>query len=234
MGCAVGAVGAALWSVLVLVSPANWVISGRAGNPFTNPISFGDTALLLGFLSAVPRRECIAALRWDRALRMAGLFCGCFAPFITGCRDGWIAVPMMLWLLTIHLRRQHAIPPGLRIGMVVVVTLCLTGIASTPIFHEQMAAAISDFDKISQGDGGTSIGMRLQLWEAAWTPFKEHPVWGIGRGRLEESLRQMADQERASEQIVNAHAHNEISSTPAELGAVGLVVLLVLYIGSSY
>lgn len=234
IGCAIGAVSAAGWSVLVLVSPADWVISGRAGNPFTNPIPFGDTAILLAFMSAAPRRESGSSPAWERALRLFGLACGLFASFVSGSRGGWIAVPIMLWLLTMHLRRQHTVSPGLRISAIVIMTLGLTGIASTPMFHERMNAAISDFDKMAHGDASTSIGMRLQLWEASWTLFQEHPVLGVGRGRLEASLQEMADQGRISGQIVNAHAHNEIFSTMAEMGSVGLIALLLLYFGSSY
>lgn len=233
IGCALGAVSAACWSVLVLVSPADWVISGRAGNPFTNPIPFGDTAILLAFMSAAPRREG-SAPTWERALRLFGLACGLFASFVSGSRGGWIAVPIMLWLLTMHLRRQHNVSPGLRISVIVIMTLGLTGIASTPMFHERMNAAISDFDKMAHGDASTSIGMRVQLWEASWTLFTEHPVLGVGRGRLEASLQEMADQGRISAQIVNAHAHNEIFSTMAEMGSIGLIALFLLYFGSSY
>jgi O-antigen ligase len=233
MGCAIGALGAAGWSLLVLISPPEWVLSGRAGNPFTNPIPFGDTALLLAFLAAVPRRQAMIPPAWERLVCILGLAAGCFASYVSGSRGAWIALPVMLWLLVSHLRWQRSVTRGVRIGLAVVATLGLMGLATTPIVQGRIADAVSDFHRMERGDVGSSIGMRLQLWEASWEIFMENPLLGVGRGQLDTGLRSLAEQGRASAEIVNAHAHNELFSTLAEMGLLGVVALLLLYFGSA-
>ena len=50
-GFVLGALGTGAWAAYATFHPAGAPFQGRLGNSFTNPIPFGDTALLLGFLS---------------------------------------------------------------------------------------------------------------------------------------------------------------------------------------
>lgn len=231
-GCVTGAIAACGWSLVILVSPADWVLSGRAGNPFTNPIPFGDTALVLGFMGAIGLAERDRP-HWDQALRVLGLVAGCYASYASESRGGWLAIPVMLWVLFMRFDMARLQPRRVLAAFAASLALCVVAGANTPVVQSRFAAAASDIQLLGQGQANTSIGLRLQLWQASWQLFTEHPVLGVGKGRLESSLREMAQTGRASAAIVHPHSHNEIFSTLAEMGALGLAALLLLYGGTT-
>ncbi|AGW89223.1 O-antigen ligase family protein [Cupriavidus necator] len=233
-GCVVGAFCAAGWSVISIVAPENWVISGRAGNPFTNPIPFGGTALVLGFMGVIPLGDDTRRPGWEWALRLLGLLAGCYASYASGSRGSWIAVPVMLWLFAGRFSRVHRPTPVWRIAGVLLLALGLSGLASTNVVQQRFHEAVSDFHRMAMGDENNSIGLRMQLWRASWELFQEHPVLGVGKGRLKESLEVMASQGRTAAEIIHPHAHNEVFSTLAQMGLIGLAALLLLYVGSAY
>lgn len=230
-GCVAGAIGAALWSVYVLLWPESWVLSGRAGNPFTNPIPFGDTALVLGFMGAIPLAEGDRS-RTEKTLRVIGLVAGCFAAYESESRGGWLAIPILLWVMVNRFTMAHRQPRAAVIGFLVATLIGLGAAATTPVVQTRLAAATSDIEKLMDGDADTSVGLRVQLWTASWQLFTEQPAFGVGKGRLESSLRELAGEGRASYAIVHPHAHNEIFSTMAEMGVLGLAALFLLYAGS--
>lgn len=231
-GCVIGALGACFWSVLILFSPAEWVMSGRAGNPFTNPIPFGDTALVLGFMGAIPLAE-RGRPRWELVLRLLGLAAGCYASYASESRGGWIAIPVMLWVLLCRFDLARMRPRRLMLVFAASLTLGAMAALNTPVVQSRIAAATSDFERLAHGDADTSIGLRLQLWQAAWTLFEREPALGVGKGTLKDSLQGLAERGEASPAIIHPHAHNELFSTLAEMGLLGLAVLLLLYYGST-
>lgn len=231
-GCVAGALGACFWSLLIVVSPEEWVLSGRAGNPFTNPIPFGDTALVLGFMGAIGLAE-RGRPHWEQVLRVLGLTAGCYASYASESRGGWLAIPIMLWVLFMRFDLARVQPRRVLAAFAASLAIGVGAGASTPVVQARLAATMSDLDRLSQGDANTSIGLRLQLWQASWQLFDANPLLGVGKGNLEESLAAMAEAGRASTAIVHPHAHNELFSTVAEMGVLGLLALVMLYVGST-
>ncbi|QBQ98100.1 O-antigen ligase family protein [Paraburkholderia pallida] len=229
-GCALGALAASAW-VIVDRPPGGWSDTERLSNYYTNAIPFGDTALLFAFLA-------VFTFGWDRKLRplalvvkLAALVAGGFVSYLSGTRGGWIAVPVFALLLGVqygwfsHWKR-------------VVVTLALLAVAAGALFstsgiRHRVAEAGSDFALMQRGDKDTSVGLRLQLWNASVTLFERHPVYGVGKGHLEQALGELAQHGEASQQIVNERAHSDFFSAIAEMGAVGAATLLLLYFGTS-
>ncbi|MDR3097281.1 MAG: O-antigen ligase family protein [Paraburkholderia sp.] len=229
-GCALGALAASAW-VFVDRPPGGWNDADRLSNYYTNAIPFGDTALLFAFLA-------VFTFGWDRKARplalivkLAALVAGGFVSYLSGTRGGWIAVPVFALLLGVqygwfsHWKR-------------VVVTLVLLAAAGGALFstngiRHRVADAGSDFALMQRGDKDTSVGLRLQLWNASVTLFERHPVYGVGKGHLKEALGDLAQHGEASPQIVNERAHSDFFSAIAEMGAVGAATLFLFYFGTS-
>lgn len=77
---------------------------------------------------------------------------------------------------------------------------------------------------------GTPIGLRFEMWRAAWDMFLEHPLLGVGTGAFSEVARQLARQGR----IVPAaaqydHPHSDYMDALSGRGIVGFVSLLALF-----
>jgi O-antigen ligase len=82
-----------------------------------------------------------------------------------------------------------------------------------------------------KGEDYTATGLRLQLYDASRMIFERHPVWGVGKGHLVDELGVMAKRGEVKAEIVNERAHSDFFSTLAEMGAVGVICLLLLYYG---
>lgn len=229
-GCALGALAASAW--LFIAPPAgDWSDTVRLSNYYTNPIPFGDTALLFAFLSVI-------TFGWDHrhrafalAVKLTGLFAGGVASYLSGTRGGWIAVPAFLILI------------GMQYGWftqwkrVVVATACIVAcvaaLLSTDRIHERFVSATRDITLLQHGNEDTSVGVRLQLWSAAITLFEEHPVYGVGKGHLMSAYGELVERGMARRGIVNERAHSDFFSAIAEMGAIGAASIFVVYFGTS-
>jgi O-antigen ligase len=227
-GCAGGALGAAAWAFISGIHNT-WSEMNRLGNYYTNPIPFGNTALLLGFLA-------LLSIRWDTShrrlavvVKVCALLAGCYASYLSGARGGWLALPLLIWLAAANFGwTRHWV------RLLIVTGVFVAGVAALPSTHvvqQRLHDTASDFTQLERGNGDTSIGLRLQLWRASMHIFEENPVLGIGKGRLRSALQGLADTGQASQVIVNERAHSEFFSTIAELGVIGVACLALVYWG---
>ena len=228
-GCAAGAIFVAVRGAIVLHTHAVWTDADRLQNTYTNPIPFGDTVLLLGFLSAFTLGWDGPRNRWALALKLVALACGIYASYLSGTRGGWLAIPFFIVLLGLQYRWfSHRKSTVLAI---VAVLACAAAVMTNSRIEHRLDEVSTDMTRMHQGDGDTSLGLRLQLWEASGTLFTRHPVYGVGKGRLVVALRDLAQQGEVSTAIVNERAHSDFFSTLAELGGIGVVCLLLFYFG---
>ncbi|MCC8400973.1 O-antigen ligase family protein [Paraburkholderia sp. MMS20-SJTN17] len=227
-GCAAGALAVASWAI-INQPPGGWTDANRLNNPYTNAIPFGDTSLLLGFLA-------VFTLGWDNprdwrvlAPRVLALVSGGYASFLSGSRGGWLAVPVFVVLLGMqyHWFTQKK---RLLIAMLAIV-IAAGGLLSTGRVQKRLAEVPNDVSMMHRGENHTSTGLRLELWNASLMMFSRHPVWGIGKGHLVDELGAMAKRGEAKAEIVNERAHSDFFSTLAEMGAVGVICLLLFYYG---
>ncbi len=229
-GFVAGALGVGVWAVYAHYHPAVWVQPGRLGNSFTNPIPLGDTALLLGFLAIVSIRRGRHAHSAEVAIKIAAFLLGGYASYLSGSRGGWVAVPLLLWT-TFGGRHWLA---GRRARMVLGCTIVASFVvfASGSLVGQRFNAIISDVQELHQGNIDTSVGLRLELWRASALLYSRYPVFGVGRGRLEDALNGLAQRAEAPRAIVNPGAHSDFFSTLSQMGTVGVVALLLLYVGT--
>ena len=227
-GCAVGALAVGVWA-FVDQPPGGWTDANRLNNSYTNAIPFGDTALLLAFLS-------VFTLGWDnprdwRVLlpRVLALVSGGYASFLSGSRGGWIAVPVFVALLGMQ---YHWFTHKKRLVIAtLVIVIGAGGLLSTERVQKRLAEVPNDVLLMHKGEDFTATGLRLQLWNASRMIVERHPVWGVGKGHLVNELGAMARRGEVKAEIVNERAHSDFFSTLAEMGAVGVVCLLLFYYG---
>jgi O-antigen ligase len=229
-GCAAGALAVGIWA-LIDQPAGGWTDANRLNNSYTNAIPFGDTALLLAFLS-------VFTLGWDKprdwrvlGLRLLALVAGGYASYLSGTRGGWLAVPVFVVLLGFQYQ-WFAHKKRLLIATLAI-AIAAGSLLSTERIQKRISEANSDVSMLHQGDDYTSLGLRLQLWSASRQIFEHHPVYGIGKGHLVDELGVMAKRGEVKAEIVNERAHSDFFSTLAEMGAVGVVALLLFYYGIS-
>ena len=229
-GCAFGAIGAGLWALDSAIHMTASEVE-RLGNDYTNPIPYGNTALLLGFLSAM-------SIRWDdrhRGLailvKLLGLVGGVYASYLSGTRGGWLAIPLFLVLCSLNFgwirQKRHWL------AAVAIAVIAMAALLATPNGRGRLMATQADLMRLEQGApaADSSIGARLQLWRASLRLFEAHPALGVGKGKLKSSLQEMANAGEVSPLVVNQRAHSAFFSTIAELGSAGVLCLLLMYVG---
>ncbi|MEC5406976.1 O-antigen ligase family protein [Paraburkholderia sp. MPAMCS5] len=229
-GCAAGALAVGIWAVIDQ-PVGGWTDANRLNNSYTNAIPFGDTALLLAFLS-------VFTLGWDgprdwlvAGARLVALAAGGYASYLSGTRGGWLALPVFVVLLGM----QYQWFAHRKRLLVATLAIVIAGgaLLSTERIQKRISQVTTDFSMLHQGKDYTSVGLRLQLWDASRMIFTHHPIYGVGKGHLANELGTMAKHGEVKSEIVNERAHSDFFSTLAEMGAVGVACLLLFYYGSS-
>ena len=76
---------------------------------------------------------------------------------------------------------------------------------------------------------GTSVGLRFEMWRAAWHMFLEHPVLGIGTGAFYEDVQQMAGHGLIAPPVAQYdHPHSDYFDALSSRGILGLLALFAL------
>ncbi|GAA5235421.1 O-antigen ligase family protein [Verticiella sediminum] len=201
----------------------------RPEPPFATAITFGNLSLLMGLcawlalgwrLSRMPRLEAL--------LKVAAGFCGVYASFLSQSRGGWLALPavalMLLLLWRGHWRAKT-------IGALASLAF-LGGIyLGSPMVQQRVAQASTELVDYLQGrHTDSSVGLRLQFWEASLEMFASRPMTGVGPQNVRAGF-----QARASAGELDAaaarftHSHNDVLWAMAGLGLPGLLALFALY-----
>ncbi|MFV8572396.1 O-antigen ligase family protein [Marinobacter sp. SBS5] len=100
------------------------------------------------------------------------------------------------------------------------------------IFEDRIDHTLAEISLIASGDKTSSIGLRLQFWEAATVMATMEPLTGLGESHKsvyqELAAQGLVDQAAAS--YAPHHYHNQFLDTLVKRGVPGLLVLLILLI----
>ena len=228
----------AVAGVFAAAIKAYLLTSGGSERPtnigFLSAIAYSDIALLLGTIAAL-------SLWWDERrtmpstiLKVTAFFAGIYTTMLTGVRGSWLAIPLVLIIMFFFETKI-----GLRRKLLIAATCAaLVGVAfsMSTVAQQRVRDAVSDVRQYQSGaNPDTSIGMRLQMWHAAWLLFQEHPVFGAGRENYSPGVQRLAAQGVISPAAAHfAHSHNELLFNLAIGGIFGLLAILGIYCIPAY
>jgi O-antigen ligase len=231
-------IGALVACGLAAWFPHNWGGGDnleRVGSSFVNPIHFGDIALTLGVISAFGI-GCRGNIRPPGSalyylIATLALIAGVYASILSGSRGGWIAVPAFA-LLAYSINRTRVSFFALNSGMFVMFALAIFTYSFIPEIHHRIDMIPKNLHDFYQGNENTSIGVRFQLWKAAFLIFFEHPLFGVGMGGFKALMGPM----QLSGQLTQLAAdfgrqevHSELLSRLSQLGIVGFAAIMAVY-----
>lgn len=209
------------------------ILGAFRAHGFQHPINFGNIGVLLGLLSFVGVLYFVANKdKKSMGLMLVAGFAGLLVSVFSGSRGGWVAVPMALIYIFWQARgllgpkRVKQILAGFVVLIAVVVSVPQTGVG------HRIGQAASDIQNYTSGiNEDTSVGMRFQMWKAAYHMFLKSPVIGVGKFNVQHEKQLMADQGMISQAVVHfGHAHNEYLTNLSEYGLIGFVLLLLVYL----
>jgi O-antigen ligase len=206
-------------------------VTTYASTSFMNHIHLGDMALLLGFLS-------LFSVNWIsvdhvavKLFKLLGLIAGSYVSVVSSARGGWIAIPVFV-LVYFHFRVSGKLYSKAVIAMLLLgLTAGLAYLLIEPV-HQRIWMIYSDLTEFSGGQADTSIGIRLQLWNAAVHLIAQNPVFGVGAAGYANAM----DGLSASGLITpiaaglgKGEVHNEILAHTVRFGVFGLASILAVY-----
>ena len=224
-GLPLGAISALVGA---MIAWPNWVANNLY---FVNSIHFGDLALMLGFLSLF----CINMEKRDPTpvlvFKIIGCLVGVFVSIKSDARGGWIAAPVLLfiWWQSQSPRRswtQHLA------AFAFILFIAFLGYDLIGIIQNRMDLINQNLIEFQHGNKDTSIGIRLQLWHAAWYLFSNNPVFGVGPGGFAQMMTPLSASGMLTPIAASfgrGEVHNEILAKSSELGIFGLLSLLSIY-----
>nr|WKF58904.1 hypothetical protein HUO10_003406 [Paraburkholderia busanensis] len=223
---------AALASLAVLLFASRDWGAGRLSSKFLNPIHFGDIALIMGVLSVLSlnwwRKDGLAV----RVVKVAGLFAGLTASLITGSRGGWIAIPVVAVMILLVRSRGKSRKWKVVLPLAIVAILAAV-CAFSPTVRERLMGVSADLVQYAHGHKDTSLGIRLQLYEAALRIIKSHPLFGLGSHGFRDAMPSFAASGLLSPlaaDLGKGEVHNQMFAYMTDYGMIGGLALLAVYV----
>jgi O-antigen ligase len=150
---------------------------------------------------------------------------------LTAGRSTFILLALVIILMTMLAERRSYFLKQ------VVIALCSAGIIFSIISYFPMEGAVlSPIDRIES----SGLATRLIIWDMSWQLFLQHPWLGIGLGNMPAhgadglilTLQAHPNWSETAKQLVSGHiwAHNLILQFSLELGIIGTIAILALYL----
>jgi len=198
---------------------------------FMNHIHLGDMALLLGFLS-------LFSVNWTgrdhllvKLLKILGLIAGLSVSVLSSARGGWITIPVFVFVF-VYFRTTGKLFNKLLLVMLSIGVVGLFGYFFIEPIHQRLWMIYSDLSKFSGGHEDTSIGVRLQLWNAAFHLIAENPVFGVGAAGFAKAMDGLSATGLITPTAAGygkGEVHNEILAHTVRFGIFGLASILAVY-----
>jgi O-antigen ligase len=211
----------AIWlGVLPMEDPPN---RGK-DNPavFKLHITHGVLMALAAFLAA-DRALRAPGLRWG-ILYGVGALLAAFNVFMVQGRTGYLVFAVLgLYFCAARWRWRGVIVAALT----AMVALGAAYLAGAPLLGRTTMAA-TEYREWEAGRGGdTSTGLRMNYYKTTAAIVREHPVLGVGTGGFVSAYREKI---RGTSLPESNNPHNQYLLTAAQLGAVGLLALVAMFV----
>jgi O-antigen ligase len=202
--------------------PNSGSLGFMAGIAFSNAVLLIGTWLLLSLQLPLSLPQ-----RW---LRIAVIMLALGVTFMVKTRGTWLVLPFYALFLTFYLRQLSVT----RKIFILLLPLVLVGGAmlSSGMVKQRIYDVGSDIQAYSHGGNReTSVGQRLQIWQASWKLYVDHPWLGIGREGFKPELHEMARRGEISDAVADLpHSHNGMLFHMALWGTGGLIAWLLTYL----
>ncbi|MFA7400339.1 MAG: O-antigen ligase family protein [Sideroxydans sp.] len=218
-------------SAFVAVMMYDPTVQFVAETSFLNHIHLGDMALLLGFFSVFSINWIGRDSSFGMALKGLGFISGLAVSVLSGARGGWVAIPIFV-IIFIYFRIKGGFLKKISIVAMILMGMSLVAFVAIKPVQERVVSIYSDLSVLSSGNADTSIGVRLQLWKAAFHLIAEKPILGMGAEGFARSMDALSASgfiTPFAAEFGKGEVHNEILAQTVRFGVFGLVSILAVY-----
>lgn len=194
-------------------------------------IHFSNVFFLAGFMA-------VFAVGWQKSRKEVGMVLGAVTLCAVVCglyasqtRASWIIFLILFVLTGVFFWRENKKTVATTGGVILLCIVLGFSFTSADKWLGRFKLVQSDVAQYQEGNANTSIGARLQLWEASWIIFTEYPWTGIG-GRKQPFQENMAKTglHFAPEAARQTHAHNEFLQRAVRYGILGGIAVLAVFL----
>lgn len=221
-GIILGALGAGATAV------SDYYIAGEmraAGH--NNAIQFGDIAILFACFLLVGFGWIKQQPKWLIIIAILATISSVLASLLSGARGGWLALPVGLGCFYVanHLHKNRT-ASYVFWGLIPVVIVMGSLFQQTGVLQVRIAQGVADIEQyVYAGNANTSLGLRIELWQASLSLIVERPL--LGWGSIANYLSITGDSADIFQRF--NHFHNEFLDATVKRGLLGFVALFALY-----
>jgi O-antigen ligase len=221
-----------------VIAPQSWFSEmGSAENPviFHSHITQNNMMAFAAFIGLLQAREA-ATSRLRMAWGAFAILAICNVLFMVQGRTGYLILLVLLgWFAWASLAR-YALQRGKSWGWTQSIGVLLLSTAvvvsayfASPRLHERVSLVVAEVQawQPNQEDQSSSAGTRLNFYYNAVQIVAQHPLLGVGTGGFEAAF---TEQIKGTNLLTTPNPHNEFLLIAAQLGLLGLVVLLYLFV----
>ena len=97
----------------------------------------------------------------------------------------------------------------------------------SPSFHQRITGGMGEANRFHPGESGEGgVGLRLEFYHNTLAIIRDHPVLGVGTGGF---VHAYAEKIEGAGTTATRNPHNQYLMTAAEVGLVGLALLMFLF-----
>jgi O-antigen ligase len=146
--------------------------------------------------------------------------------FVTTGRTSLLVGPVLVLLLGWRYASWKGLIGAAAVG-------CIVGGAvwfGSPALRAHMDTSLTELQAYEANDAYNSTGLHLEFLKKSLSFVKTASVVGHGTGSIAEQFRNAAANDGGSASAVSVNPHNQIFAVAIQLGAVGTVVLLAMWV----
>jgi O-antigen ligase len=205
--------------------PRNELLQGEVNNAFVFKWQLTQNIFMafFAYLLAVKARYAETLNKRRVFALMAGLaFYNVF--FMVEGRTGYLVLAILLVYFCFTQLRWKGLVVAMAIGLVVYVA----GYYGVGPLQQRVKLVASEVDVWKPGQGGaTSSGLRLDYYTNTLAIIGDHPIVGVGTGGFDKAY---GEKIRGTGMAHSNNPHNQYLLITAQLGVLGLALLLYLFI----
>lgn len=227
-----GAIAGALMLVIIIETPG----LGRGavvdyGSRY-NAVGFANLTIFFGLASLLTLPWKLSPWpRLESSLKIAMVPISLYGVWLSQTRSSWGLLPVfgLVYLLT---KRCWTLRAKLVFLSGFVVLMAAVAAVSWSAKESRWKGVLSDLHSYAQNDRDTSVGIRIQLWQASWLMFKESPLVGVGARNFRSELKKLQRQGVVTELVAVGYGepHNDMLAALAGYGLLGVLSILALYL----
>lgn len=220
----------ALTLLLSCITATGWFaecgwLQGTVDNAFVFKLHITQNVFMAFFAFALALKAKHAELPGRRILfAVAALLAAYNVLFMVQGRTGYVVLAVLLAYFCYRLLRWK----GLALAVLVVTLVSATGYFASSTLRERVDLVEQETSAWEPGHGATSSsGLRMDYWTNSMRIIRDHPVLGVGTGGFEKAY---AEKIQGTSMAPSNNPHNQFLLITAQLGIVGLALLLYLFV----